>query len=292
MLYDIKLSISYDYERLADAGRHLLRLQPLNLDGEQRVVSSFLNVEPVPTERSDRIDFFGNQVVDVSFGGTHSDMSCSVRARVDRIQTPPTFDISTPRARIAEEANSVANLAPDAPVHFLGESPRIALDPIMTAYAESHVSADMTSMEAVCAIGTALFNDMEFDPIATTADTRAAEAFERKRGVCQDFTHIMIACLRGISIPAGYVSGFLRTLPPENGPRLEGSDAMHAWVRAWCGQEFGWLEFDPTNAIAVGTDHIVVARGRDYSDVNPINGTMRTSGDQTSSQAVDVIPLL
>ena len=183
MLYDIKLSISYDYERLADAGRHLLRLQPLNLDGEQRVVSSFLNVEPVPTERSDRIDFFGNQVVDVSFGGTHSDMSCSVRARVDRIQTPPTFDISTPRARIAEEANSVANLAPDAPVHFLGESPRIALDPIMTAYAESHVSADMTSMEAVCAIGTALFNDMEFDPIATTADTRAAEAFERKRGV-------------------------------------------------------------------------------------------------------------
>ena len=292
MLYDIKLTISYDYERQADAGRHLLRLQPLNLDAEQRVVSSVLTVEPNPTERADRFDFFGNTVVEVAFGDTHADMSCSVRARVDRFQTAPTFDISTPLDRIAEEAAGVASLAPDCPCHFLGPSPRISLESAMTDYARDHATPGMTTMEAVCAIGTALFNDMEFDPVATTAETPAAEAFERRRGVCQDFTHIMIACLRGISVPAGYVSGYLRTLPPDNGPRLEGADAMHAWVRAWCGKEFGWLEFDPTNSIIVGSDHIVVARGRDYADVNPINGAMRTSGEQTSSQAVDVIPLL
>lgn len=291
MLYDIKLTITYDYDKQADAGRHLLRLQPLNLDGEQRVVSSFLSVEPNPAERTDRYDFFGNTVVDVAFGGTHPDMSCSVRARVDRIQTPPTFDISTLVDRVAEEAAGVASMAPASPSHFIGASPRIALNPAMTDYARGHIVPGMSTMEAVCAIGSALYNDMEFDPVATTAETPAWEAFERRRGVCQDFTHIMIACLRGVSIPAGYVSGFLRTLPPENGPRLEGADAMHAWVRAWCGKEFGWLEYDPTNALIVGSDHIVVARGRDYSDVNPVNGAMRTSGEQSSSQAVDVIPL-
>ena len=291
MLYDIKLTISYDYERLADTGRHLLRLQPLNIEGEQRVVSSFLSVDPSPVERTDRVDFFGNSVVEIAYGDAHPDMRFSVRARVDRIQTPTTFDISTPVDRISDEAASIASLAHDAPCHFLGSSPRIALDPAMAAYGRDHVTAGMSTMEAVCAIGTALYNDMEFDPAATTADTPAAEAFARRRGVCQDFTHIMISCLRGISVPAGYVSGFLRTLPPEDGPRLEGADAMHAWVRAWCGLEFGWLEFDPTNALIVGSDHIVVARGRDYADVNPVNGAMRTSGDQTSHQAVDVIPL-
>lgn len=291
MLYDIKLTISYDYERLADGGRHLLRLQPLNIDGEQRVVSNFLSVTPLPSERTDRVDFFGNTVVEVSYGDAHPDMVCLVRARVDRIQTPPTFDISTPLDRIAEEAVGIASLAPDRPCHFIGASPRVAAHPAMTEYARSQLQPGMSTMEAVCAIGAALYRDMEFDPVATTAETPALEAFERRRGVCQDFTHIMIACLRGISVPAGYVSGFLRTLPPEGAPRLEGSDAMHAWVRAWCGHEFGWLEYDPTNTVVVGSDHIVVARGRDYSDVNPVNGAMRTSGDQSSSQAVDVIPL-
>ena len=132
---------------------------------------------------------------------------------------------------------------------------------------------------------------MKFDPKATTVDTPATEAFAKRHGVCQDFSHIMIACLRGIGIPAGYVSGFLRTLPPPGKPRLEGADAMHAWVRAWCGPEAGWIEFDPTNDKLAGEDHIVVAYGRDYSDVSPIKGTMRISGGQKSKQAVDVIPL-
>jgi transglutaminase-like putative cysteine protease len=123
-------------------------------------------------------------------------------------------------------------------------------------------------------------------------DTPATEAFAKQRGVCQDFSHIMIACLRGIGIPAGYVSGFLRTLPPPGKPKLEGADAMHAWVHAWCGDAAGWVEFDPTNDCFVGADHIVVARGRDYSDVAPIKGAMRIAGDQKSRQAVDVIPYL
>jgi transglutaminase-like putative cysteine protease len=118
-----------------------------------------------------------------------------------------------------------------------------------------------------------------------------ADAFAARHGVCQDFSHIMIACLREIGVPAGYVSGFLRTEPPEGQPRLEGADAMHAWVAAWCGTQTGWVEFDPTNAIRVSSDHIVVARGRDYSDVAPVKGVLWTAGSQTTKQVVDVIPL-
>ena len=121
-------------------------------------------------------------------------------------------------------------------------------------------------------------------------ETPTREAFDNRHGVCQDFTHIMIAGLRGLGVPAGYVSGFLRTEPPPGKPRLEGADAMHAWVRAWCGIEAGWIKYDPTNAMMVGQDHIVIARGRDYFDVAPVKGVSRSSGTQTTKQAVDVIP--
>ena len=106
------------------------------------------------------------------------------------------------------------------------------------------------------------------------------DAFELKRGVCQDFSHIMISGLRGLGIPAGYVSGFLRTIPPQGKPRLEGADAMHAWVKVWCGRDAGWQEFDPTNDMRAGNDHIAVGYGRDYSDVAPIVGVLKTTGGQ------------
>jgi transglutaminase-like putative cysteine protease len=149
----------------------------------------------------------------------------------------------------------------------------------------------MTAWEVVQAIGRALHTDIEFDPAATTADTLPVDAFRARSGVCQDISHIMIACLRGIGVPAGYVSGYLQTIPPAGQPRQMGADAMHAWVQAWCGNDIGWVEFDPTNAKFVDTDHIVVARGRDYADVAPNKGVWRTAGKQKREQKVDVIPV-
>jgi transglutaminase-like putative cysteine protease len=148
----------------------------------------------------------------------------------------------------------------------------------------------MNVAEAALAVGRALHRHMRFAPDATDVTTPAQDAFARRAGVCQDFSHILIACLRGIGIPAGYVSGFLRTLPPPGQPRLEGADAMHAWVRVWCGGACGWIEFDPTNDMLAGADHVVVARGRDYSDVAPIKGALRLSGGQTSQLTVDMAP--
>ena len=120
--------------------------------------------------------------------------------------------------------------------------------------------------------------------------TSPEEAFDAKRGVCQDFAQVMIAGMRGLGLPAQYVSGYIRTIPPPGKPRLQGADASHAWVSVWCGPMFGWLGLDPTNAIAEGDDHVVVARGRDYADVPPVEGVFVSSGEHELDVEVDVIP--
>jgi transglutaminase-like putative cysteine protease len=132
--------------------------------------------------------------------------------------------------------------------------------------------------------------DFVFDSSATEVTTPASEAFKARRGVCQDFAHIMISSVKGLGLPAAYVSGYLRTIPPLGQPRLEGADATHAWVALWCGVELGWIGFDPTNAVLAQNDHIVLARGRDYSDVAPIDGIILAPGRQTLNVQVDVIP--
>lgn len=291
MIYDIGLTIAYTYDHPAVAGRHILRLLPADLPGVQRRISGALLISPEPAERRQILDFFGNAGVEVAFRAAHDEILFRVAARVERNAEPPGFDISPGIDRLAQEIADYRGLDADAPHHFLGTSPRVATAPEMTAYAQGQIDTAMTVAGAVRAIGLALHRDMSFDPEATTVDTPPSEAFARRQGVCQDFAQVMIACLRGIGIPAGYVSGFLRTNPPPGQPRLEGSDAMHAWVRAWCGWQTGWIEYDPTNALIVGTDHVLVARGRDYGDVAPVKGVLRIAGEQKSEQAVDVVPV-
>jgi len=291
VIYDITLSISYEYASRADAGRHALRLMPAVLRGEQRLIAGSLRPDPVPDERSDRTDFFGNRVIDLAYKVPVSQVEFLVQARVDRMASPTGLDISPPLNLLANELDQVRSLAADEPVHYLGKSPRIAPGGVFAEYASDITDRSMSVLLAVESIGKALHRDMKFDSKATSVETTALEAFTNRHGVCQDFSHVMISCLRSIGIPAGYVSGFLRTIPPEGMERLEGADAMHAWVRAWCGFEVGWIEYDPTNAIHVGTDHIVVARGRDYSDIAPVKGVMRTAGGQSTKHAVDVVPV-
>lgn len=291
MLYDVTLKIGYDYPDMADVGRHLVRLMPADLPGEQRAIAGVMSVRPQPQERVDRIDFFGNRVTELFFDQPHESVVFEVQARVECLTPGPQFDMSPSLTGLADEIWAYRNVGPDSPHHFTGPSDRAPIDRRTTGYARSVIDAKASTLENVTAINRALHRDMRFDPDATTVDTPMLEAFERRHGVCQDFSHVMIACLRGIGVPAGYVSGFLRTIPPEGEERLEGADAMHAWVRAWCGSETGWVEFDPTNAVLAGEDHIVVARARDYSDVAPVKGVLRTAGAHSSSQAVDVVPV-
>ena len=291
MLYDIGLKISYDYDLPANTGRHMLRLMPAILVGEQSVHSMTLDIDPRPEERVDRFDFFGNAAVEIAYRWPHKKIVFDLKCQVDR-QLPDRSGVVSPvLSRLVAELASVNSLAPMSPHHFVGRSPRVRVTPEIDAYAAGFVRDGITAFEVVQVLGEALHRDMSFDPKATTVDTSPEEAFAGKRGVCQDFAHIMIACLRGIGMPAGYVSGFLRTIPPQGKRRLAGADAMHAWVRVWCGLDAGWVEYDPTNNLLVTDDHIVIARGRDYSDVSPVKGVMRTAGSQVSKQAVDVVPI-
>lgn len=290
MLYDIVLRIRYKYQTPVADGRHILYMTPADISG-QRPITSLMEIDPVPDERSSRADFFGNTLVEVAFSAPHAAIEFRVRSRVERLAAI-TADGSTSIEGLPAEIAATRSLAPDSPHHFLADSPRVRIRPDFRAYALAQLEPQIaTTLELVEAIGRALDRDMTFDPGSTNVDTPPEEAFARRHGVCQDFSHIMIACLRSIGIPAGYVSGFLRTLPPPGQPRLEGADAMHAWVRAWCGASMGWVEYDPTNGVRVSDQHIVVAYGRDYSDVAPVRGVIRTAGAQSSSQSVDVIAL-
>jgi transglutaminase-like putative cysteine protease len=198
-------------------------------------------------------------------------------------------DLSPTLAGLHDELRTHWSLDPHSPHHFLSASPRVPLNPQITSYARQSVDRTTSVQAAAMDLCLAIHRDFTYDKKATKVDTSPLEAFTLKRGVCQDFVHVMIAGLRDVGIPAGYVSGFLRTIPPEGKPRLEGADAMHAWVRVWCGLHTGWLEFDPTNAMFAGPDHITIGHGRDYSDISPIIGVLRTSGDHKAKQSVDVV---
>lgn len=291
MLYDIGLRISYAYQTPAAGGRHVLCMTPADLPG-QRAITSLLDMTPAPDERIARTDFFGNTVVEVAFRAPHDEIEFRLRARVDRRAPAQTGDMSAPLAALPDTIAAIRSLGPESPHHFLADSPRVRAIRAFRTFALEQIGTDeMTTLQAVEAIGRAIDRDMVFEPGSTQVNTPPEEAFARRRGVCQDFTHIMIGCLRAIGVPAAYVSGFLRTNPPEGQPRLEGADAMHAWVRAWCGGDTGWVEFDPTNGVRAGEQHIIVAYGRDYGDVAPVRGVVRTAGAQQSSHAVDVVPL-
>jgi len=289
MIYDLRLRIAYRFAAPTGGGRHHLRLHPATIPGVQRVIASRIAVAPAPSERSEFTDFFGNRVTDVALPAGQSRLVFTAVAQVERLACTPQADLSPPLSALGQELGAIRDLGTAAPLHYLGASPRIQPWPEATAYAAEMVADAASLREAVRDLGLALHRDMAFDPEATTVDTSPEEAFAARSGVCQDFAQVMIAGLRGLGVPAAYVSGYLRTVPPPGKPRLEGADAMHAWVRAWCGRDTGWVEFDPTNAMFVGTDHIVVAQGRDYGDAAPVAGILRLAGAQSSHQAVDVI---
>ncbi|KRB32908.1 transglutaminase [Mesorhizobium sp. Root695] len=290
MLYDIRLHLHYDYAAAAGGGRHQIHVLPSTISGVQRVIAASLSFAPAPNERSDFSDFFGNNVTSIAFRDAHDALDIRMSARISVSRPEPGLDVSPDIGRLRQELAAVRSLAPDAPHHFLTASTHAGIDAAITTYARDSIagSAAGTAMN-LC---NRIHRDFTYDDEATTVRTRASDAFKLKRGVCQDFSHIMIAGLRGLGIPAGYVSGFLRTSPPKGKPRLEGADAMHAWVKVWCGRDAGWQEFDPTNGMRASNDHITVGYGRDYSDVAPIVGVLKTTGGQVGEQAVDVIPVV
>lgn len=291
MLYDLSLHMGYIYDTPAFGARHILRVMPLSIPGRQRLVAGSISVSPTPEERGSFTDFFSLQATSIFLRAPHEKLDVRMQARVQVESMAMPADLSPQLPKLRDDLATLWSLGADSPHHLAGPSPRIPEDSAIASWARETLKPGMTVREIATALCARIYKDFTYDPEATTVDSTPAEAFATKRGVCQDFSHIMILALRSLGIPAGYVSGFIRTIPPPGKERLEGADAMHAWVRVWCGASTGYIELDPTNNIPAGSDHIVVGYGRDYADVAPVIGVLKSYGSHKTVQAVDVIPL-
>ncbi|MDO8875323.1 MAG: transglutaminase family protein [Pseudolabrys sp.] len=291
MIYDIRQTTDCTYASPVTNAYHVLRQTPVNRPG-QRVQVSSLQIEPPPVSRREGQDFFGNRLTWIALEEAHATLTVKMSARiaVDPVVIPPGAAGLTWEA-VQEEVFASADLGPMAPAHFLFPSRMVSLDPEIRDYARISFPPGRAMLEAATELTHRIKTDMTYEFGATTVRTTPPMSFALRRGVCQDFAHIMISGLRGIGLPAAYVSGYLRTTRPPGATRLQGADAMHAWVLVWCGSDIGWVGFDPTNDMIASDEHIVLAIGRDYTDVAPMDGVIMVSGGQEIDVSVHVIPV-
>jgi transglutaminase-like putative cysteine protease len=220
----------------------------------------------------------------------HRTLRIDSRSRVSVLRRAPGRAAQSPAwESVRDMAFEATSLGPASPIGYVFASPLVPVQRLVTDYASLSFPPGSGILAGAVDLMHRIRTDFKYDPKATVISTPLNEVFEKRHGVCQDFAHVMIAGLRGLGLPAAYVSGYLRTIPPPGKPRLQGADATHAWVSLWCGEEIGWVGLDPTNDILVENDHIVLAVGRDFSDVSPVDGIIVGSRKQKLGVAVDVL---
>lgn len=291
MKYQLIHRTRYVYNGSVTVSHHMARLTPRTLPG-QRCPWHELEIQPVPVGRGVHVDSFGNTATYFEIEGKHDELEVTARSFVDVSPAPLQDPASTPSWESVRDACQGHRLTPgsDAGV-FRFASPMVPAAPEYAAYARADFPPGRPVLEAVSALTSRVFKEFKFDPRATNVTTPVAEVFKKRAGVCQDFAHFMLACLRSLGLPARYVSGYLETAPPPGKPRLVGADASHAWISVFCGDDAGWVDADPTNNVLPGERHITIAWGRDFSDVSPLRGVTLGAGGQSLSVAVDVIPV-
>jgi transglutaminase-like putative cysteine protease len=289
VIYDIRHVTTYAYESPVSFARCSLRLEPKSGDGQQ-LVSHTVDIKPKPADRTIRHDFFGTHTESVVIETPHRNLRIDSRSRVSVSRHAPGRTAESPGwESVRDLAFEATSLGPDSPIGYVFASPLVPVQQPVTAYAAVSFPQQRGILAGAVDLMHRIRTEFKYDPKATVISTPLNEVFEKRHGVCQDFAHVMIAGLRGLGLPAAYVSGYLRTIPPPGKPRLQGADATHAWVSLWCGVEMGWIGFDPTNDILVENDHIVLAVGRDFSDVSPVDGIIVGSRRQKLAVAVDVL---
>jgi transglutaminase-like putative cysteine protease len=289
--FDIRHVTTYSYAAPMQFARCNLRLRPIAWGG-QTVISHKLSVEPsgTITAAQSRGGLFALDRLLVSQAVQTLTIISEARVCVSR-QVPMVRSDDLSITQIASLASRSFDMSDLSPANFLYPSPMIGFDADIAAWARPLLAPHQPALAAALTLAQQIARDFRFDPDATKTETLPAEAFAARAGVCQDFAHIMISALRAAGLPAAYASGYIRTIPPPGQARLQGADAMHGWVLLWCGEARGWIGLDPTNGILMAGDHIIVAAGRDYQDIAPIDGIFTGSGAQAVSVAVDVVPI-
>jgi transglutaminase-like putative cysteine protease len=280
----------YLYAPGAASARQLAHLSP-RATSAQRIESHRIDITPTPTERTDTEDYFGNGVTRFATDEAFEEQVIHAESIVEITAHAPAPDAPSPSVGEVRDACAEGNQA--LRFELAQFSASSALAPVLAAtadYARSSLPDDQPWLACLLALTRRVHAEFAFDPEATTLTTPVAEVLKNKRGVCQDFAHLMISCLRSLGLPARYVSGYILTHPPEGEERLLGADASHAWVAAWC-PTLGWVDFDPTNGKLADTEFITLGWGRDFSDVTPLRGVVLASGSQELEVSVTVLPL-
>jgi transglutaminase-like putative cysteine protease len=292
MLLDVTHETRYAYGARVDLAQHMAHLRPREMPG-QRVEEAELAIEPPPQHWTRGHDVFGNARDAFALYAPHESLRVVSRSRV-RLQPSRARlreETAQPWDSVVEACRFRAGGAFVAASEFVFASPFVPHMAALQDYAVPSFPAGRSVLAGAAELMQRIHADFTYDGNATEVHTPLAQVLEVRRGVCQDFAHLMIGALRALQIPARYVSGYLLTAPPPGKPRLLGADASHAWVSVWC-PPLGWVDFDPTNAVLPGeaTTHVTLAIGRDYGDVMPLRGVIRGGGEHSLQVAVSVVP--
>lgn len=291
MIYQVRHLTEIRYAAIVRLARFNVRLLPAAWPG-QRLIESALDVSPAPAAMETRK---GPHIVNISrMVLTEPLSSLKIESRFTIEVAPRTLPLAGLCPTLIQARNAVRasrDLSALGPSRYLYPSQIVPVNREVGEWAAPFLMQGTSLIDSATALMRAIHSEFAYDAKATKADTPTLEAFHNRHGVCQDFAHVMIAALRTHGLPAAYVSGYLRTNPPPGKARLIGADAMHAWVNLWCGDDLGWVGFDPTNKMLAGSDHIFVAMGRDYADVAPVDGVFVGGEGQQMRVAVDVMPL-
>ncbi len=291
--YRIRHTTRYAYGDEVSFSHHMTHLQARG-HGRQRIRRSTVVIDPIPAQRLDFADFFSNPVTYLEVRAPHRQLAITAEseitvfaAPVPDLATTPIWERMRDRLRVGHGSVGFPAGAVDP---YVCDSPYVRLDAALADYAAPSFLAGRPVGLAARDLQARIHADFTFDPTATTVATPLEEVLADRRGVCQDFAHLFIGCLRVMGLPARYVSGYLRTLPPPGQPRLVGADVSHAWASVWCG-DGTWVDFCPTNDRLADTDYITLAWGRDYHDVSPVRGVVQGGAQHVLTVQVDVEPL-
>jgi transglutaminase-like putative cysteine protease len=299
MLLHVTHETRYEYSPPVETAQHLAHLKPLATDS-QRLVSHMLAIEPQPAQRSEQPDVYGNTRAFFALESTHDSLVVTAESVVETSTPLLAAGIARemPWEAVRERFRYRKDATFDPASEFVFPSPYVPRHGDFAAYARASFAPERPTFDVAMNLTERMYRDFAYDADSTEINTPAVEALAQRKGVCQDFAHIMIACFRAMGLPARYVSGYLLTQPPPGQPRLVGADASHAWVSVYLPSEDegrdsagGWAEFDPTNGRQPGEDYVALAIGRDYSDVSPMRGVLHGGARHTLKVGVTVRPI-
>ena len=288
MNYTVTHKTVYTYNTPVSLCHNIARLLPRSTD-KQTCTHSSVVIDPVPDVLDEYVDFFGNKLLYFAIQQEHKKLVVTVTSDIDKTHTG-ALEINlyshTPWEQVQLQYSEPGKDYLDIR-QYIPETAFTTSEPAIVAYAQQSFKPGISLFDAASNLMQRIYSDFEFKPGFTTIATPLSEVMKARKGVCQDFAHLAIACVRAMGLPARYVSGYIETLPPKGTKKLVGVDASHAWFSVYI-PNMGWVDFDPTNNQLPANQHITVGWGRDYADVAPLKGIIVSSGRHQLSVSVDV----